>query len=183
LSLLHSALLITALAAHFSFIWGAIKFFKVDDTGAKLGKKIISTVGSIFVLTHLYFIVVFPNDNHLRLLIAISLYLTAITIFWITVKTYNQKRPSFAYSNELPISINTQGTYKIIRHPFYTSYTLAWLAGSIGTSDWLLITLAIMFGIYYVSAKKEEVILSTGNNAELYRDYRRKTSMFIPYIF
>jgi protein-S-isoprenylcysteine O-methyltransferase Ste14 len=74
-------------------------------------------------------------------------------IFWWARKIFKAKNPSFAFSSNNPKNIILIGPYKYVRHPFYLSYTLAWIAGSLATSLWLLLTFVAMLIIYYLSAK------------------------------
>jgi protein-S-isoprenylcysteine O-methyltransferase Ste14 len=74
----------------------------------------------------------------------------------------------------------TKGIYAYIRHPQYTGFMLITL-GMI--FEWatlpLLIMWPILLVIYYRLAKKEEAAMEA-EFGDAYRQYRERTSMFIP---
>ena len=109
------------------------------------------------------------------------LYALALLLFWSAVRI-NRKAPlSIAFAELSPSHVVVEGPYRYIRHPFYTSYLLAWVAGALTTGHvgiWLLA--AIMGGFYYWAAALEETWFAQSERAESYAAYRRKTGMFLP---
>ena len=92
------------------------------------------------------------------------------------------KTLDFAFSNEVG-SIVTTGPFKIVRHPFYTSYMLAWFASSFLFNSLLLwITLLYLVAFYYLSAKKEEGVILKSVYSKEYENYVRNVGMFLPRI-
>src|SRR5262245_9095701 len=60
---------------------------------------------------------------------ALAGYATANALFWWALATHGRDRPAFA---SLPVAapvLKTTGPYRLVRHPIYTAYLLAWLTG------------------------------------------------------
>jgi protein-S-isoprenylcysteine O-methyltransferase Ste14 len=77
----------------------------------------------------------------------------------------------------------TSGIYGTIRHPFYSS--LLFLAWGIFFKNvsWVGVVLAIIITLLLILTAKREEIENMAYFGEQYREYMRKTKMFIPYIF
>ena len=74
------------------------------------------------------------------------------------------------------------GPYYFIRHPIYTGILIA-MFGSIVAAGFLwLIWFTLFFVSFIYSAKKEEKQMLLQFSAE-YRDYMKRTKMFIPFIY
>jgi protein-S-isoprenylcysteine O-methyltransferase Ste14 len=77
----------------------------------------------------------------------------------------------------------TGGIYKYIRHPQYTGFFMITLGMML---EWatlpLIILYCLLLVLYYRLAKKEEKDVEKEFGRE-YLDYKKKTKMFIPYIF
>lgn len=75
------------------------------------------------------------------------------------------------------------GLYKFIRHPLYSSLILGTWGAAMKNPDLLSVTVAMAATIcYFFTAKveEEEMIVKFG---EPYKDYIRRTKMFLPFIF
>jgi protein-S-isoprenylcysteine O-methyltransferase Ste14 len=75
------------------------------------------------------------------------------------------------------------GLYKFIRHPLYASLILGTWGVALKNPDLLSITIAMAATIcYFFTAKveEEEMIVKFG---EAYKEFIRRTKMFIPFIF
>jgi protein-S-isoprenylcysteine O-methyltransferase Ste14 len=79
--------------------------------------------------------------------------------------------------------IISSGPYRIMRHPFYVSYTLIWTTGTfLFNSPVLWITLIYLVAFYWHSAKSEEKAILSSEMAREYESYCKETNMFIPRI-
>jgi protein-S-isoprenylcysteine O-methyltransferase Ste14 len=116
-----------------------------------------------------------------RFSVAAAMYVAAIGLFWWAVRV-NRTRPLAAcFSTAGTPYLNTCGPYRLVRHPFYSSYLLAWLSGVIATEDWILLpTVMVMFTIYVNAALREEEEYERGPLAAEYRLYRSRTGQFFP---
>ncbi|MBI5671337.1 MAG: isoprenylcysteine carboxylmethyltransferase family protein [Chloroflexi bacterium] len=77
----------------------------------------------------------------------------------------------------------TKGIYGIIRHPQYTGF---WLITLGMLFDWATLPMLIMYPLllvlYYRLARKEEADMEA-EFGDAYRQYRRRTGMFLPKLF
>ena len=163
-----------------SFLWAALFYFKTADGGASNGKRLITFLGGAGILLNLVWIYKYPKNDVTFLILGTVLYLVSFFIFWWATISFGTSRPSFAGSNKSPMTINTRGPYRWVRHPFYSSYTIAWMAGAI-TSNWLLLVyVLVMYLVYLKMALNEEALILSGPSSEEYLEYKRHSGMFLP---
>ena len=74
----------------------------------------------------------------------------------------------------------TGGPYRWVRHPFYSSATMAIFANSLATANWFLFLTGILFfGLIVIRTRKEEQILLARFGQD-YRKYMSRTGRFFP---
>lgn len=165
-----------------SFIWALVWWFKKTLTVKRWELYFIKISGVFFVVLHL-------AAALLNQLPATSIYWTGVILliisgmlfFW-ALSVFDNP-PAVAFANEIIVELNTKGPYQFIRHPFYTSYLLAWLGGSIASGMYLLvITFFIMLLVYYRAANAEENQWLNSRFSENYKNYRSKTGFFLPFL-
>ena len=163
-----------------SFAWGMRRFF-VQPSGNTPGMKLITWCGVFFAALHFFAILFTYNIQAERGFVGTLLYLWSLGLFWWSIKTNSSARLSAAFSPDLPVHLVDDGPYRFIRHPFYCSYVLAWLAGTIAASRWwLLPTVAVMIIVYWKAASIEEEKFSRSSLAAEYQQYRARTSWLVP---
>ncbi len=102
-------------------------------------------------------------------------------LFWITIHHNRQNPLPVAFSNLQSDFIRTTGPYRFIRHPFYLSYILTWVAAPfIAESTWLALTSLIMILVYIRLIRDEEAHLLSGTHGAIYHGYMQKTGCLIP---
>jgi protein-S-isoprenylcysteine O-methyltransferase Ste14 len=102
-------------------------------------------------------------------------------LYWWALAAHGRRRPAFAFVPAQPTGLVQGGPYRLVRHPIYTAYLLAWLAGAAAAGQpWLLLTVALMGTLYYLAARQEERSFLAGPLAPQYQEYRRRTGMFLP---
>jgi len=75
----------------------------------------------------------------------------------------------------------TTGPYKYIRHPMYTSVTLIGLASMLYYfSTWKVAIFALLIFVLFFKAKREEGFWCA--KTPEYKDFKKDTKMFIPFI-
>lgn len=170
---------VSAGLCYVSFIWASIFFFKVDNPSARKGKLLISILGTLTMLSHLWGINAAEDISTLQFSASFSLYISSIFLFWSTIQTV--KKPlDFAFTKNDPTTFVRSGAFKIVRHPFYTSYTLAWLAGSCIAGQIAWLTSVMMFLLYFTAARSEEIKFLNSNHTDDYANYIKQTGMFFP---
>lgn len=175
----HFAPAVLLLACLSSFGWGMRKFF-VQPVGMTAGMKLITALGFLFGFTHFAAILaVSPAAGYS--LPGDVLYVCSIALFWWAIRTNSKRQLSAAFSPDIPSHLVHQGPYRFVRHPFYCSYLLCWLAGCVATGEaWLLVTFIVMLVVYVAAAKQEEQKFTRSPLAEAYREYRASTGMLFP---
>lgn len=104
-------------------------------------------------------------------------------IFYAAIRATAEQRLSLAFSADLPVHLNQSGIFNHIRHPFYLSYLLTWLAAATIVTGWpALFALLMMTAFYLIAAIREERKFSASPLAAAYRHYQNQTGMFFPRI-
>jgi protein-S-isoprenylcysteine O-methyltransferase Ste14 len=105
----------------------------------------------------------------------------AQVLFWTAVRAHGRQRPSGAFASLAPSGLITHGPYRWVRHPFYTAYVLAFLAGAaFAQSGWLWLVPAWMVTIYALAAHREELLILSSPLGRSYVEYQRSTGAFFP---
>lgn len=177
-----TCLAVTASVVFICFIWAIRRFF-VAPPKPQLGMRLISILGMVFMVVHVGFLLA-GNPSPLWFVVALVLYVVALVLFLQSFKANLKKPLTLAYSQDTPEHLVQVGPYRFVRHPFYTSYTLAWLAGVVGSGQWiLLVSVAIMFYLYFRAARLEEEKFASSQLGESYREYKIRTGMFFPKLY
>jgi protein-S-isoprenylcysteine O-methyltransferase Ste14 len=113
--------------------------------------------------------------------VGVAGFTVANCLFWWALAAHGKAHPAFAFIRVPAASLTTAGPYRLVRHPIYTAYLLAWCAGAvISAQPWLLLTVGCM-GLFYGSAAlQEEKTFLASALAPSYQEYRRRTGMFFP---
>jgi protein-S-isoprenylcysteine O-methyltransferase Ste14 len=114
-------------------------------------------------------------------LVAVLLSAASIGLICLTLGTHRIRIALWHQDNDAPANIVTYGAYRWIRHPFYTSFLLAFLAAVALHPD--PVTLAgLAYGIVALSltARREERRLAASAFGAEYRQYLARTGRFLP---
>ena len=113
---------------------------------------------------------------------ALLLYGTSAVLFWWAVSATRGKLAACG-QRVVSAAIVETGPYRYIRHPFYTSYNLTWVAGFVASGWWpLALGSLIMAAVYQRAAHEEESLFLASPLAGQYRDYKRRTGRYLPFI-
>jgi protein-S-isoprenylcysteine O-methyltransferase Ste14 len=75
----------------------------------------------------------------------------------------------------------TTGPYALVRHPLYGGLLLAMLGSAIAQSLLWLLPLVVYGPLFFLSARREEIVL-LAQFSEGYAAYRRRTKMLLPFV-
>jgi protein-S-isoprenylcysteine O-methyltransferase Ste14 len=115
------------------------------------------------------------------LVAALAIFAACLALFLWTAKTTRSKRLRQAFDPGSPGPVVQTGPYRYLRHPFYASYILFWLACIVATSHPLMVIFLAAFGaLYLTAAYREERAFETSPFAEEYKNYRKSTGPFWP---
>ena len=170
-----------ALLSFATFYWGVRAVFrKVSDKDPR-GMILIKLVSGIAMVGFLITIALSHSAQTWILWLADALFVISNCLFWMAVKV-NRKQPlSLAYSPDLPVHVVKTGVYSKVRHPFYTSYLVAYIASFLSAPtpiSALLVTIMAM--LYFQAARTEEKKFNHSNVSSDYRQYAHRTGMFFP---
>jgi protein-S-isoprenylcysteine O-methyltransferase Ste14 len=127
-------------------------------------------------------LVVLAMLDHTRdTIVPLPLYGLCLALLIWTVRATRDKGLTVAFTNDTPKRIVRDGPYRWVRHPFYLSYLLFWLANALATSAWEpWLVFAFMVGLYTAAAKMEERKFARSALRHDYARYKREIGMFLP---
>ena len=116
--------------------------------------------------------------------VAIAMQLVALAVFLSAIEAAQRTRLQRSFIDApLPDRLITDGPFRWVRHPFCCGYLLGAFAGPIGIAHPAAFVIAApLVVVALVAAVRDEHAWLSGSRAEEYREYRRRTGMFIPFI-
>jgi len=164
-------LLVTEAACFASFGWAMLRHFqRAGKTGP--GTIFTAAVAPAFAGLHVMALAGMPLAQPRP---ALVLYMGGAALFWWTVRATRGRGLAACFQGRIPPAVIRDGPYRWMRHPFYTSYTLVWLAGFAATGWWpLAMTAGFMASLYGCAAYTEERDLLRSVLREDYRNYKGK---------
>lgn len=173
-----SIVLLSALT--FSLFGLALRVVFASRGEQQTATRLVVVVGTACSGLHVYLLATVPLQPTYAALGAVF-YLSACALFLWTAHSVRGRDFRLAYAPSKPIEVFARGPYRWVRHPFYLSYTIAWLAGVVALSEPRLVpTLAIMLAFYVGAAYLEERQMLRGPTARAYRTYRRHVGVLLP---
>lgn len=163
-----------------SYLWSVKYHF---ESGAlEAGAKLISAMVVIGAITFTGLTWVQEQPAVFQLLGA-ALQCLSLLLFWVTIGETRNAKLLAAFTDKNPGSLVTNGPYRFVRHPFYSSYLLFWFGWTIATANiWSMALFAIMFLIYWRAAAQEEEKFSNTPMADEYASFKAGRTRFIPFI-
>jgi len=105
--------------------------------------------------------------------------------FFICVIARRSLGANWVYGYEYQIkqkqTLVTTGIYRTIRHPIYVGLFLVYIGGELVAQSMLWMSFLVLIVPLYLQAKREEKILRR-YFGESYEIYKKRTSMFIPFL-
>lgn len=169
---------LVALAIFGQHVWALRGHFASDRMTGGARTISASALLSIVILLILTWTVEQPAAAQLA---GIAVMAASLALFWAAVRASAQARLRFAFDEALPTTLVTIGPYNHVRHPFYTSYLMYWLAWALSVwSPWALVPVVVMAALYTIAARYEENLLSNSEMSGAYTDYKKRVGMFVP---
>ncbi|PTM96465.1 methyltransferase family protein [Mycoplana dimorpha] len=114
-------------------------------------------------------------------LVGLGLEIAAALLFWWAISASRTARLRYAFDPDKPDSLVTVGPYRLVRHPFYTSYIIFWAGWAVATwTLWSILPVLAFVVIYVVAARGEEAKFAATPLAAEYAAYRRRTGFLVP---
>jgi len=116
-----------------------------------------------------------------RALVAGGVLAAALGLFAWAAWTNRDRKLGLAFAGRVSAHVQTEGPYRLVRHPFYASYLLAFAGGAVAAwMPWVVPALAAGALSYWRAAREEEEGFLASGLAESYRAYARRVGMFLP---
>lgn len=143
--------------------------------------RAIQDLGVGIAVTHFGVLVLRGSAGPNWAIAGIAMYVAATLLFLSALEAARRvPLPRTLVDDPMPQALITRGPFAVVRHPFYISYSLAWLAAPVATQGPFIGLLALVaIGIYVYSAIREERQLEE-RFGDAYRAYKRGTGMVLP---
>jgi protein-S-isoprenylcysteine O-methyltransferase Ste14 len=112
---------------------------------------------------------------------ALTIFVVSLALFLWAVRTTRSQRLKLAFDPEQAGFLTRAGPYKLIRHPFYASYILFWLACAVATLHPLILIFLVAFSaVNLTAAYREEHAFERSPFAAEYMKYRKTAGLLWP---
>jgi protein-S-isoprenylcysteine O-methyltransferase Ste14 len=143
--------------------------------------KCVALLGTCFGLLQLAATIWAPATSVVSRLVALVLYGSALTLFGWAVGSTRGYHFALAFTPSDPTVVLAEGPYRWVRHPFYASYLMYWIAGACATqARWMIVSVIVMSWLYWLATVQEETEFLQGDQADVYRAYINRTGRFFP---
>jgi len=171
-------ILLPGTACFLGFSWGTLRHFRSIGPMPR-GMKLIGAISIFAMAAFTWFVYSAPLSELWP--IASMLLIGSLALFIWTVRTTRDASLALAFAGAQSPRLLTNGPFHYVRHPFYTSYLVFWLATFVATlSSISLLGFIVLLVCYVVAAREEEHLMSSGRFAAEYDSYIFKTGMFLP---
>lgn len=108
----------------------------------------------------------------------------SLWLFFSTSKVHKKIKLTPIYSTNKPNHLVTDGPYKKVRHPFYSSYLLNYAGAALASANiWAALIVISLAILYRQAALQEEKKFSQSDLDNEYLAYKQNTGLFIPKLF
>ena len=158
----------------------AIQDFFVDSRVNNPRIRALQDLGVGLAVIHFGVLLVRGSAGPGWAIAGIALYAAAATLFLSSVEAARRVPLARTLVEGLPKSLITTGPFAVIRHPFYLSFSLAWLAAPVASHGPVIMLLSIgAIAVYVIAARREERELED-QFGEAYRNYKLGTGYVLP---
>jgi len=159
------------------FLGGVRRVFRRPDGPHRYGASLVS---GLVLGAELVAIAATPVPPA-RLVTSFVLLGAALGLFLWAARVNRERPLLLAFAAHVPEHLQTCGPYRLVRHPFYARYLLAFAGGFVAAwSPWLVPLLALGVFTYWSAASREERGFAASQLAEAHRAYARDVGMFVP---
>lgn len=163
-----------------SFAWAIVRHFTRPSRPSRL-MQVVALCGMLFGGWQLWAVVETRGRGPVMTMTAVVFYVSSLGVYWWAVHSTRTARLPLAFSQARPGQLVMEGPYRWVRHPFYVSYLLYWVAGVFAAQAWpLLLSVIVMGTLYRRAASQEEAEMLQSDQADTYRDYAGRVGRFIP---
>ena len=163
----------------------ALQNFFVQPPTLTRQQRLFQDLSILVGVMHGLALLVLQSAGEVWSVTGITMYGAALALFLSALEAARRvpMTRTFVYTPKCD-TILTKGPYRIIRHPIYLSYSLAWLAAPVATHSILLgLTAVLMITCYVISAREEERLLAVGPRAAEYAELLKRTWRMVPFLY
>jgi protein-S-isoprenylcysteine O-methyltransferase Ste14 len=163
----------------------ALQNFFVQPPALTRLQRFFQDISVLVGVTHGLALLVIPSAGTTWAIVGIAMYSVSLGLFLAAIEAARRvpMTRTFVYAPKCD-TILSDGPYRVIRHPIYASYSLAWLAAPIAVHSIVLgLTAVFMISCYVISAREEERLLAAGPKAAEYHAIAARTWRMIPFIY
>jgi protein-S-isoprenylcysteine O-methyltransferase Ste14 len=114
-------------------------------------------------------------------LAALVLLLASLSLYEWARKTVKDRGFHIAWSGDVPDSLCADGPYRVVRHPFYLSYMLAFVALLVAIPTLPTLGVAVLGGAVFAHAAfSDERSIAASPLGDEYARYKLSTGMLVP---
>jgi protein-S-isoprenylcysteine O-methyltransferase Ste14 len=179
---LHWALAASSAAAVVFFAVGLTTYFeRAPRPGWVLAVHYASLV---LALAQVIAVFVLEPRGDPYVFVGILLYIGSVLLFLAAIESAKRTRLQRSFIDlPLPDRLITDGPFKWVRHPFCAGYLMGAIAGPLAIAHQVMFAIALpLMTIALTAACREERVWLSGARAEEYREYQKRTGMFVPFI-
>jgi protein-S-isoprenylcysteine O-methyltransferase Ste14 len=139
---------------------------------------------TLLSLLHLAGVIFLEPRSDALAIAGIVMYTLVVAVFLSAIEAADRTRLQHSFvDHPLPDRLITHGPYRWIRHPFYLGYIIGALAPAVAVNHPVILLISMaMVAITVTAAFHEERVWLASPHADEYREYRRRTGMFLPFI-
>jgi protein-S-isoprenylcysteine O-methyltransferase Ste14 len=147
--------------------------------GHQSGTWLVSTSSVLGFILAIY--AIWSIDNiHAWAVLGVALQSASLFLFGWSIGTSGKRNLGLALNDNSSKRLITEGPYKWVRHPFYTSYILFWVANiAIASSLFTLFPAIFLISIYLHASRSEDRVLAK-LFADEYPTWHKRTGAFFP---
>lgn len=161
----------------------ALQNFFVQPPMLTRGQRFFQELSMVMGVTHGLALLALDSVTDRRAGIGIVMYAASLALFLSAIEAAGRvpMTRTFVYDPRCNHIIR-RGPYRVIRHPIYLSYSLAWSAAPAATHSLVLaLTAMAMIGCYVWSAR--ERLMGLGALKSEYGAWQKRTWRLIPFVY
>lgn len=181
-TLVHWLLAGSAVAAVTFFAVGLTLYFERSPRPFwVLAAHYVSMVLALLQVAGVFFL---PTRRDGFVALGVVMYALSILLYLSAIEAAQRTRLQRSFiDHPLPDRLITEGPYRWVRHPFGAGYLLGALAAPAAIDDLRVMLIAVpLIAMTIYAAVREERVWLTSPRGDEYREYRRRTGMFVPFV-